>query len=89
MKKALKIGAGIIGIGYVVWSGFLLGNAMPLATALINGKMEEANCISNNIAKTYGKDSFITFTILHDVEYGLNLGYKLTKQNHHLSYEIN
>ena len=86
MKKALKICAGALGIGYAVWTAFALGNALPLATALCEGEMEEANCISDNICKTYGKDSFITNTILNSVKTGMNLGYKVLGEDRNLSY---
>lgn len=46
MKKALKIGAGIIGGGYLCYYSMLAGMSLLMYTALRDGRVREANAIS-------------------------------------------
>lgn len=73
MKKALKIGIGILGIGYAAWTGFIVGGAMPLVTALAKGDTDWAASITCDILQTYGLNSFVTKTILEDAKISVNI----------------
>lgn len=73
MKKALKIGIGILGIGYAAFDVFIVGNAMPLDLALAKGDMDLAGSIIDNIVQTYGRGSRLTKIILDTATMSVNI----------------
>lgn len=88
MKKALKIGIGILGIGYAVWTGFIVGGAMPLNTALTNGDTDWANDMSYDIIRVYGADSFVTRSILNGAMLSANMYNKFIGKTTRYCYEL-
>ena len=88
MKKALKIGIGILGIGYAAWTGFIVGSGMPLMTALAKGDTDWAASISCDILQTYGLNSFVTKTILEDAKISANIANAIKGKTTRYRYEL-
>lgn len=73
MKKALKIGIGILGIGYAALEVFIAGNALPLNSALTRGNMDLVASITDNIILTYGRRSRLTKMIFDTATTSANI----------------
>lgn len=81
MKKALKIGAVVLGMHYAFNLGYVIGLADPIVDALVARRYDLANYNSRRIAKAF--DAFPPYgSMINDIaKWETNLILKIKKEN--------
>lgn len=86
MKKALKIGAGIVAINYAFNLFYAMGLATPIANELIKGNYRVANAMSNLNRKNYKEHKWIAELIDDTAKIMVNTMLIITKDERRVEY---